>query len=835
MAVSGSPERGGAAAHGSLGPRISLYSLLVLGVSLASILAIALVCVRSFDVPLLLLLTVLLLAAVIRLSGVSIDWTMPRIGVGLVVLVALALFLRSDLDPHLKGGQDQGLYTNMSTQLLRSQALEYKDEFRTSLSNEEAQLYDRAPMASINLVDPEKSKYSIAFYPLHPIWMAMSTWAFGQNYHTVSLLLFAALGIIGGYQLTLLLFGSRRAAKLAAVFLALNPVLVFFSKFPVTEVVAFAFTVNGFVFFLRACREESSRRRRWLYLLTAVLCFNGLFYTRMQFFLYIPFMGLLFAYALVAVHQPWYRRVAMMVFPVSLVITFVISMAFYYQYQPVLFDGIVSGHIDKLKKLGLLVAICLVLLAMGVLAYFAARQRTLAVLEWVNARILRWDNVAIWLLPLALLASLPSAISLYQTGSLEPFSWTVPTGADPFLIRYHAIFRLAQMMSPVGVALLLFLPVFRIRWSGAAKFGILFLALIWAAVLTQPVIPYLYYYGRYLAGEMLPYSLILTAALIAYLWDSRWRRLGMAIAAFQCLYFLVFSAVQYNRVEGEDPRFYSRVAELVSRNDVIIASGLDDTQLVALRVSYALNVYSLTARGNVPLPYENGTWERLEAVARQKGGRLYLLTNQAPDSLQEQLVERIPFKVGYMSNGEHSQGGNIYAARALGPMLLPFRYQKAEVGINLYKVEAKTFGRVANSSCVDELGLTTDGAILVKGLEGFSAAEGHGRWTDGKHASYSCVLPDGLSARTVEIEASAYLPNGRPQRVGISVNGGAVREYEFTTDNDSQRLVIPVEDTERRSLTVEFDLPDAISPQQAQSAGDARVLGISISEIEIKE
>ncbi|MGW5978692.1 DUF7024 domain-containing protein [Bacillus altitudinis] len=834
MAVSGSSRAVGGVGEENRNSLISPYTLTVLWVSLASVLAIALICLRRFDVPLLLLLATLLTAAMLAVFRVRIRWSLPKLGIGFVAIAALALFLRSDLDPHLKAGQDQGLYTNMSAQLLRAKALDYTDEFRASLSGEELRMYDSAPMAAVDLVDPVRSRYVVAFYPLHPAWMAMSTWAFGQNYHTASLLLFAALGIAGGYYLALLLFGSRRAAGLAAAFLALNPALVFFAKFPVTEMVAFAFTVNGFLFFAKACFEVA-RGKRWLFLLIAVLCFNGLFYTRMQFFLYIPFMGLLFAYALIAIRQPWSRRVVMMVFPASLVITFLLSMAFYRYYQPILYGGMVEGHLDKLKKLAALMAAGLGLVVLGLLAYVVARRPTLAVLERLNDQILRWSGKVTWLLPLALLASIPSVVALYQTGSLAPFPWTVPVGTDPFLVRYHAIYRLAQMLSPLGVALLLLLPAFRIAWSGAAKFGLLFLVLVWAAVLTQPAIPYLYYYGRYLAGDMLPYSLILTAGVIAYLWDGRWRRLAIAITAFQCLFFLVFSIAQYNHDEGEDPRFFERIAELVSPNDIIIASGLDDAQLVGLRVTYNLNVFSITGRGSVPLPFDTGTWHRLEANAHQKGGRLYLLTNQRPSALQEQLVERVPFRQGYMSNSEHAQAGNMFQPTSRSRLLLPLRFKQAEVEINLYRIDTSTFDRVANASCTDELGLATDGAILVKGLNGFSSPETHGRWTDGKRASYTCTLPEGHSASTVEIQATAYLPNGRKQRVGVSVNGGAPQQFEFAPGNDTQRLQIPVGNTDKRSLTVDFDLPDAISPQQAQSANDARVLGISISEIEIKE
>lgn len=806
----------------------------MLWVSIASVVAIALICVRQFDIPLLLLLATLATAGVLACFRAQVRWVLPRVSLGLVVLASLALFLRSDLDPHLRGGQDQGLYTNMSAQMLRTKSLDYQDQFRTELSGKERALYDMAPMAAVELVDPDKSMYSIAFYPLHPAWMAVASWAFGKNQHTLSLLLFAALGIVGGYFLTLHLFGSRRAAALAAAFLSLNPALVFFSKFPVTEMVALAFTINGFLFFVKAC-YDTQPTRRWLHLLIAVLCFNGFFYTRMQFFMYIPFMGLLFAYALVAVRQPWSRRLVMMVFPAVLVLTFLLSLAFYHFFQPNLYDGIVDGHLDKLQKLAVLVAIGLGLVLLGLLAFLADRRRGMAVLERVDGAIQRWSGLVVWAVPLALLLSLPSIFTLYRTGSLAPFPWPLPVGQDPWLVRYHALYRLAQMLSPLGIALLLLLPVFRIQFSGAVKFGLLFLALVWGAVLAQPAIPYLYYYGRYVAGEMLPYSLLLTAGLIAYLWDGRWRWLGIAMAVFQCFFFLVFSAAQYNHVEGEDPEFFDRVARHVGPNDILLTAGLNDAQLVGLRVSYDLNVFSVTAPNGRPLPFDSTLWQRLDRLAKIRGGQLYLMVPQQSALLQEHLVERIPYRYGFMSNREHVLGGVLFNPESGSRLLLPLKFKNAVLDMSLYRVDTAILDRALINRCANELALSTGGAIIVDGLEGFSASEAHGRWTNGKRAAYSCRLPKGRKASMVEIQATAYVPSGRSQRVAVSVNGGEPMQFQFDSATATQRLQIPVADSTSPELTVSIDLPDAISPQQAEGVGDDRILGISINEIEIKE
>lgn len=809
-----------------------LYSAAVLWVALASVIAIALLSLRRFDVPLLLSAATIGTAAVLSVFRLRIVWKWPKASAALVTVAVLALFLRSDLHPHLKGGQDQGLYTNMAAQMLHSKALTFQDSFRAQLDTQDKALYDQAPMDAINLVDGEHSTYSVAFYPLHPAWMAVSIWAFGEKYHTLSLLLFAALGIIGGYFLALQLFGSNRAAALAGIFLALNPALVFFSKFPVTEVVGFAFTVNGFLFFLKACRSPAAAER-WLNLLIAVLCFNGLFYTRMQFFMYVPFMGLLFAYALVATRESVQRRLVMAAFPAALVATFLVSLAFYHHYQPQLYAGIVGGHMDKLAKLAMLVVLGLGVLGLGGLLFLANRRWMLARLEALNRLIDRHAQKVTWLLPVVLLCSIPSIMAFYKTGSMAPFPWAVPVDSDPWLIRYHALYRLVQMISPIGLLLLVLLPLLRVRWSGPVLWGVLFLVLVWAAVLTQPVIPYLYYYGRYLAGEMVPYSLILAAGVLAWIWDQRSRLLGAALVLVQCVFFLVFSLAQYSHVESEDAEFYARVAERVGRNDVLLAVGLDDRHLVGLRLTYGLNVMSLTVGGS-PLRFDPQLSQRMADAAERRGGHLYLLTGQAPATIKSALVESIPFRTGYLTNEEHVQQGQIYAPDFRSRLMLPTRYMQVVQDIELYRIDPGLMASVISTGCVDDLQLSSSGSMGVYELHGFSGPEDKGRWTDGNRAVYSCELQPERQVSMVEIDATGYVPADHAQRVEISVNDQPATSFQFNAGKDQQRLQVPVKPDGAKRLNVEIRLPDAISPQQAQGIPDGRQLGIYIKEIEIK-
>lgn len=819
---------------------IGVYSAVLLFVVVASILSIILLCFSYFDVPLIIFGTAVVSFGILRLFSVGIKLPVARLSYTSIFLIALALLLRSDLYPHQMGGQDQGLYVNMAEVLIQNKGLNFQDQFRQELNSEERAVYDQSAMSSVALVDDKQSIYTIEFYPLHPIWMAISKWFFGAGFHTISLLLFSLIGIVGGYHLTKEIFENERAAIIAAFFLSVNPALVFFSKFPVGEIVAFAFSVNGFLFLLRSVKASSSRVR-WLYWLIALLSFNCFFFVRMQFFMYLPFFCLLAFVFLVktnADEQQNKTRLTIVSFVVVLFLTFALSLLFYYAFQRGLFEAMVLGHI-----LSLLNPRFITVAVIGLLALLAVLLSTYATVSgrsrlrgYVNSLVCVGGRLISWLLPVALLASLPSIVNLYKHGQMPPFSFSVPTGDDIWLIRYHVLYRLGLMLSPIGLIILFAVPFFRISWTSKARLFLLFLSTVWLSILLQPWIPYLYYYGRYLVSEMVPYSLVLMSGVLSFLISSR-KEIGRMLLFLIGLYFLSFSILQYNKQESDDLDFYNETLRYITKRDVVLASGLDGRQYVPLRVTYGLSVFPLTNRQGELIPVKSETIEKLQVFAEHRGGYLILLNTNLNSQENVKKLAHLTFYDRFLTNGEHIRiGVSFYAKELLSRLFLPVTYKTNKNEYGLYELDKRDIGHLFNNECVSELNLTNAGAIYIQGLTGFSPPESHGRWSDGETASYKCRVPRrGWLPKKAVLEVMAFAPNDHKQIIIASANKGAEVTITLDATNPQQRLEIPLNELiSSKELSIELKIPHAKSPKEFGISGDSRKLGISLSKITLE-
>ncbi len=818
---------------------IGIYTTVLLLVTVASILSIILLCFSYFDVPLIIFGTMTISFGLLKLYRIGIKLPVARISYTSICLIALALLLRSDLYPHQMGGQDQGLYVNMAEVLIQHKSLNFQDKFRQELTSEEKVVYDQSAMSSVPLVDDSNSIYTIEFYPLHPVWMAISKWLLGAGHHTISLLLFAFLGIIGGYYLTKELFDNERAAIIAAFFLSVNPALVFFSKYPVGEIVAFAFSINGFLFLLRSV-QASADRVRWLYWLIALLCFNCFFFVRMQFFMYIPFFCLLFLIFLIKKstnEQQTKTRFTIVSFVVALFLTFALSLLFYFVFQSGLFDAMILGHILSLVNPKLLIAA-----AAGSLALLAVFLATSASPSRISRVLGQFDNLVStggklipWLLPVMLLASLPSIVNLYHYGSMSPFSFSIPTEGDRWLIRYHALYRLGLMLSPIGLVILFAVPFFRTALVPKALLFILFLSTVWFSILLQPWIPYLYYYGRYLVSEMLPYSLILIAVVLSFLISSK-KNIGRIMLFLIGLYFLAFSMLQYNKQESEEQEFYNEIVRNISKRDVVLVSGLNDQQNVPLRISYELSVFPLSDRHGKEISINPDILKRLTALAENRGGHLLWLTLSRINEEGTLMMTKMTFNSLFITNGEHIRKEGIHSPGKSSIFFLPTSQQNAKSEFYLYKVDANKIDYLFGSECPEMLDLTNKVMLITTGLRGFSVPEPHGRWSDGNFASYDCKIPlNGRLPTKIVLELTGYVPNNYEQNVVASVNHGTEVRIKLDVSNPHQKLEIPLTGLVAGSeLSLELKFPNAKSPSDFGLSSDARKLGASVSRITLE-
>lgn len=805
---------------------IDLHTWIMLFVVIASVFGICLLSFSFFDVPLLLSMTA---CACIYIAHVFRLGLLPRLAwCGATCAIFLvALLLRSDVYPHLMGGQDQGLYTNFAHVMLHEKCMVFFDAFRAELSPGLKSIYDRVTMASVSLVSRTDSVMTIEFYPLHPMWMAVFGWAFGESYQTLSLMFFSLLYLVSAKRLTAELFEDSRAGILALLFLAINPVLVFFSKFPVTEMVAFAFSVNGMYFLYRGVKSDFVFYRRLFYIL-GVLCFNGLFYTRLQFFLYIPFFLMVFLGGVLSSGE-WTKRRDLLLSLALLFFLFGVSLGWYYSFQNALFRGMFQGHFSRVVSFRAIVFCFMASLAV-VVGYFVFRIRFGGILKKLPNALL---SISGWALVLALLSSVVSIVSLYTTGLMPPFDYWVLELNDPWLIRYHVIYRFMLMLSPVGLFLLLASPWFSARIAVGGRLLLLFLASIWCVILFQPWVPYLYYYGRYLSGDALPYALIAIAGFLNNLYRIGFRLLSFLCVAFLAVYHGYYSLVQYGAIESEGVGEYRSFVDMVHKEDVLFSIGFDDRLLVPLRIKYGINIFSvksMSSARNVDIKY----LLELQAIAKSKMGRLLVVAKSDEPLNVGKFAGKATFNNYFFTNSEHVRGSDgIQYVGQLSALLLPLdRVKKSESWV-FYDLSNVDLNEVIAGVCDKQVDIFLGGQSHLSEFSflGFGWPEDHGRWSVADHGVISCLVAGGLQPQRVRMQVSAFLHGKMRQRVGVSINGAEPVIFVFDQASPARIIDLPVTNLTDRKLRIDFDFMDAKSPYEVGLSVDSRKLGLSVRSL----
>lgn len=747
----------------------------------------------------------------------------PRLAVWAVVVGAVAVLLRAEQYRNLEGGQDQGLYVNMASALARWGSLEFPDELRRQLSPVARAVYDQTSVAAVPIIDDARSLLTIEFYPLHPAFMAVFQRFLGDYGAQVSLIVFALLGIAGGWKLATEIDGRPRVAWTFAILLACNPALVFFSKFPVTEVVAFAFLVNGMLYLIRAVRCDVVAERRLAQLLT-LLCFSGLFYTRWQFFLYVPFFAILLGACLLP-RWPLEKRRRLAVTVLMVFASFALSMVFYRELQPTLYAPMWETITDLAPPPALSIAagVVAVLIVLGIRRVIAsewsARQR-------VEQRAVRALSVlSPWFVVVALAASLVSIVELYRTGQMPPWGYSVPKGIDPFLFRYSVLYRLMLFASPFALGLVVAGPfVLRTR-SMMVQLLAAFVALSWAGILLRPYTPYLYYYGRYLVVDMLPGVLLLASIILADIGRRFRRKIAAVLTVCIVAYSLVFSGLQLGHAESEDPRFFDDMAAVIHPEDVVVFPYMPQQVVAALRITYGRSVFVLAAsEANQAIDVD--VLAELSALASSRGGRLLYATQQGTASPGGPPLSTTVFTDSFMTNTDHFRNDGLAYPRAPRRLLLPTKWLSYDVMWDVFDISGGRF----LEPCGGSLDMARDGGMPY-GMTGFSQPEPHGRWTDGDDASFECLVT-GSRPTAIEVTMSGFVaPTVPRQRVRLAVDGGPPLEVTLDVEHDETTVAVPVPPGEEPLIRLDLELLDATSPTEAGLGADARELGVSVSAI----
>lgn len=672
--------------------------LLIGGISSLSILMLVL---ERFN-P---VLVVLGATAVVLLAGIALGlrFTFDRdhcFTLGLFVILVVALFFRWGPYPHHVVGQDQGLYVNMAKVFGRTGSLDFKDPLRADLSEQQQKLYDAnggALFLSAYPVDDSKTKIRMCFYPLHPAWMAIFARGLGEARAGYSVVFFALLAIVGLYLLTLEISNNRMAAYLTALFTAFNPGLVFFAKFPVSEMVALAFTSNGLYFLCRGYRRLKQDSACWPDLVLAAGCFNAFFYTRMSAVYYLPFMALLLLCGLIDLPTQK-QRVKIMGFFLCLALLFGLSWLFYCRFLTPLFSDVVNQFSRRL--MGPLNPHRIPVLA-GIGFMFCAL--VLFVLWWVNPSPRRMKLQSL-LSKLGVLAPVLIIISLAmhpvwkiigdEQANFTNF-WKFSTDVPGWrMFFYSSIYRYILYLSPFGFVLLI-VGVFlrKIRKNGLTALAMVFLAFMMAACLFQPYSAYAFYFDRYYLSEVIPCGLMLMAIIIApaapiTTIPDHWLRGGIVVLI--AAYFAFFSLCQLNKTEGSYPDFFSEVNETLGSNDLLFYEEGEWHQVIkgCLVAYFNIKVFPVKAELELRNP-------EITELGR-KFDHVYFLSPKEYDDPEFSCVRRLRYTEGFFIAGSHAwTDSSVKIMKNPYDYLLPFKHYERSKRFYLYRLDqaSKTNGQ----------------------------------------------------------------------------------------------------------------------------------------------
>ncbi len=752
-------------------------------------------------------------------------------GVGLATIatvVLVALVFRADPYPWINGGQDQGVYVSMSSYYQHGGNIFIEDKVLPRLTdNELKKAYTENRGKGVfypGVYYGGKKDYVFQFYHLHPLWMAVFADFLGDDARGYALTFFGILSIVFLCLLTFELSGSRLASLCVGLLIAINPLHVFFSKWPVTEVVALAYSSMGFYYLARAYRlSASALAARWS-LLIACLSLSLLFFVRISGFLYLPLLAIIFmigSWQLKAKKDSF--GADLMVFSLGCITLYVASVFYGLKYSPnysvdiyqLTFGKIADGQWGLIITTGLLSMLALMYAWFRLLgnSAFVSRVSVLAQPKVVISGMLFFITVAAGL----------SLFKVYQLGFSDAYSnhpwlgiqWKL-SGSGAQAVARSSVINWLIYASPVlavlgGIAMLRRKLDFRL-----ALVMVLVGVPLGVFVISNPVLPYQYYYARYLLTESVPYAIV--ACVVAmFSGDSlNWRRMGVVAVILTVPLFGFFTFKQLGAEEGVRPLSVLRtIAAHVEEGDVLLIepTGWSIPRAV---LETPLSFYFGLKTFVLPASEREAVRKKLAKSFRN----VWLLTPNPIDDdrfvLEERLLhyDKVVERVGHI------------------PTKIIEDFWRQE--LFLYAMKKPDYPSSRGESYKLELGRhevwpDSDETRSILG-DGWHALESAHVWSTeiAKINLKNTMFVNNKLPNLMKLEITPYAASKeRPVKVEVHVGG---RRLEFVyMDSARNTIEIPIAcQPNEEQCRIEFLVENANSPEILGRSSDARVLGFAL-------
>lgn len=804
------------------------FELLVVWVLLASAVGLISTLTGHFMAPQVWMLSLLLVGAYAWRTrgrgltlGLSADWR------HLLVLTLLCLFFRLPAYHYVLGSQDEGLYVNISHYIERTGGIDVRDTTLDKLAGSPyAETYlannriGESFLPGVYAPSERAGALEFQFYHLFPIWMALFIGLFGTEFGVYALTFFGWLSVIFFYRLALTISSSRRVALVAGLLLALNPLHVFFSKFPVTEVPTLAFSLAGFAYlaaFWSASKSPGSQRLLWI----SGFCFGALFVTRISGFMYLPFFVVMAVASVVMDGDPA-RRKAISIWVLGVIILYGLSVIYGLrwssQYASAIyklsFDRIFHDHwragITAIVVVGLLSWLLIIVLA-----------RSIDGRRYIGNYLIRPGQRAIG--TVVIIGTILGLFQIYRLGWTSHFDqdtwlsgrWGL-AHSEAMAIKSSSLFALVVYLGPfIPICFMAF--VLRIKEDPRLEFLRLFVAgfFVYVATLLWNL-PYGPYYARYLLSEAAPYMMLFAVLAWSAMSFSHWRLTVKWGLVLSLAYMSIASAAQLGKNENEG--LYGNLKQLlapVDSSDLILIdeaqSGFPTANEIKTPIIYLFNYTAISVLNS---SLENRSYL---AALDTHYDEIFLLSPSAklPTGFEAWGSTRVmdwAFKRSYLYPRRLELRGNkrLYLSRLIRPVL-PLSVEQG-------------FGSV--------------GRWNNWLSSGWGDPESWGTWSLGRHAELAIdprQLPVPKSGLRLHFDVNAFVNDKHPrQRILVSLDDAPAETYvvEFPGTTAGFDVDIPpVKLASAQMIKIRFELPDAVSPQAVGLGVDRRPLAIGLKAV----
>lgn len=803
--------------------KISFLESIMWLVVTISIVSVATLILGVFKPILVLLGSLLFLATLCFIKGVIFNVELKKDRVlPILLLLLVTSFFRIDQEQYIMGGQDEGVYVNMSKYFENHGQVFPKDDFRESLSEELKTIYDKNNLRietrehvkvdgkreglylpGVYIKDVANSDYVFQFYHLHPLWMAIFGYTFGEDNRQYSLLFFALLSVILVYLIVENTTKNRFYSFAGALLLAVNPLHAYFTKFPVTEVMALCFSLAGFYFLLlyyKSFTEVGEKINR--YLVLSALTFGAMFFIRVHGFMYMPFFYVLFLLTLISNIS---IKKELICYFLGIFALYALSVWYGFVYSYPYVTDIYYHSFSRALGANWQRTILGLIIVMIVFPFILSRVSALKIVaEKLKEYLLKYFYI------IFLLVLVVGLYKIYKLGFTDKYS------GDPWLdsrwhiagdvikaFLYSSFVVLIEHISFVLFPVFLFGLKFYNRKNKYLNILVLFIFGFWIySLVLQWVVPYQYYYARYLLSELIPYIFLFTVVFLA---SMQRQKLAKALLVVSIVYFISLTSLQLKGTESKGAyESLNKINRIVAHDDLLLVGEVNyPLELkTTLKYYYDLNVFSI-------LP--NELEKAVELYSQNHGGDIYYLV-QAQANINKDFAEKVKSVNISIESSNYQRNSSPFV-----------KYEANGRYYNLYRIDVKKIflaRQIEEGLVYKQNGIT---GTLVDFHSDFLWTKQNAKITDlnfnTKDNTYLQLATRGYNPNRADIQKlNLQLKANGEQLIFIKYSDNS---YYFKLPKDIEAI----QDIEISSNT--------FNPKKMGMNNDSRDLGIDIEEIKL--